>query len=152
MVTEVARLVADIYEAAGALRRSGEVIAAAEGQTQARWQVLSVVSEEALSVPRAARRLGVSRQNVQRIANALIDDGLAELRPNPDHRTSPLVGLTPAGHQMLERITARALASHQELAKDISPGDIAAARSALRRLTAEVRRGVGREAHEGVSC
>ena len=138
MASELALLVADIYEAAGALRRAGEAIAATERQTQARWQVLSVVSEEALSVPRAARRLGVSRQGVQRIANALVDDGLAELRPNPDHRSSPLLTLTPSGRRTLDRITTRAFASHQALTADIPPGDIAAARILLRRLTAGV--------------
>ncbi|MGW8557309.1 hypothetical protein [Streptomyces tubercidicus] len=41
MAEELALLVADVYEAAGALRRAGETLAAAEGQTQARWQLMS---------------------------------------------------------------------------------------------------------------
>ena len=41
----MALLVADVYEAAGVLRKSGEAVAATEGQTQARWQLLSAVSE-----------------------------------------------------------------------------------------------------------
>ncbi len=89
MADEMALLVADVYELAGLLRRSGEAIAAREGQTQARWQFLSVISGDALTVPQAARRLGVTRQAVQRVANELVDDGLAELVANPDHRTSP---------------------------------------------------------------
>jgi len=140
MVDEMALLVADIYEAAGELRRSGEAIAAAEGQTQARWQVLSVASEEALSVPRAARRLGVARQSVQRIANELVSEGLAEFQSNPDHRSSPLLALTPTGHRTLNAITTRAQSSHQTLAADISLDDIVTARAFLRRLTTEVRR------------
>ncbi|OSC41523.1 hypothetical protein B8W66_08600 [Mycobacterium decipiens] len=132
-------LIADIYEAAGVFRKSGETIAAAEGQTQARWQLLSVVSEEALSVPRAARRLGVSRQNVQRVANALIGDGLAEMRTNPDHRTSPLLALTDSGRQTLEGITTRAQAANGALGADLPPADIAVARTLLRRLIADVR-------------
>lgn len=62
MPDEMALLVADVFEAAGLLRRSGEAIAATEGQTQARWQLLSVVSEEPLTVAQAARRLGIARQ------------------------------------------------------------------------------------------
>lgn len=91
MSDEIARLVADVFELAGLLRRSGEVVAAREGHTQARWQLLSVVSDRALTVPQAARRLGVTRQGVQRVANDLVVCGLAELRHNPDHRTSPLL-------------------------------------------------------------
>lgn len=127
---------ADVYEAAGALRRSGESIARTEGQTQARWQVLSVVCEEALSVPYAARRLGVSRQGVQRIANNLVDDGLAEWSINPDHRASPLLALTEAGRRALDGITARAAAAHGEIASDLAPTDLAAARRVLRYLIA----------------
>ncbi len=88
MSDEIARLVADVFELAGLLRRSGEVVAAREGHTQARWQLLSVVSDRALTVPQAARRLGVTRQGVQRVANDLVVCGLAELRHNPDHRTT----------------------------------------------------------------
>ncbi len=92
MSDEIARLVADVFGLAGLLRRSGEVVAAREGHTQARWQLLSVVSDRALTSP-AARRLGVTCQ-VQRVANDLVVCALAELRHNPDHRTSPLLVLT----------------------------------------------------------
>lgn len=64
MADEMALLVADVFELAGLLRRSGKAVAAKEGQTQARWQLLSVVSDQALTVPQAARRLGVTRQGV----------------------------------------------------------------------------------------
>lgn len=138
MTDDIALLVADIYEAAGALRRSGEAVAKTEGQTQARWQVLSVISDDAMSVPRAARRLGVSRQGVQRIANNLVGDGMAQWVPNPDHRASPLLILTSAGRRALAGITARASAAHQELTADIEAADIQVARSVLRRLTAAV--------------
>ncbi|MGW1067978.1 MarR family winged helix-turn-helix transcriptional regulator [Streptomyces aureus] len=140
---EMALLVADVYEAAGALRRSGEAIAAAEGQTQARWQVLSVVSDEPLPVARAARRLGITRQGVQRVANELVRDGLADFRTNPDHRSSPLLVLTDRGRGVLGGITDRAAAAHQVLAAGIAPADIAAARDLLRRVTEQVRRQQG---------
>lgn len=68
---EAALLAADVYELAGLLRQAGEEIAAVQGQTQARWQLLSVVSDPPLSIPQAARRLGISRQAVQRVANDL---------------------------------------------------------------------------------
>ncbi|MEU6896142.1 MarR family transcriptional regulator [Streptomyces sp. NPDC046557] len=135
MAEELALLVADIYEAAGALRRAGEALAGAEGQTQARWQLMSVVSEEPLSVARAARRLGVARQGVQRIANELVRDGLAQFRDNPDHRTSSLLALTGAGQRVLNAITARAAAAHQAMGEGMTEYDLAAVRALLRRLT-----------------
>lgn len=139
MPDEMALLVADIYEVAGVLRRSGEAAAAAEGQTQARWQVLSVVSEQPMSVPSAARRLGVARQNVQRIANDLTKDGLAVFVANPDHRTSPLLALTLDGRRVLHAITMRADAVHGRIADRIPQADITATRGLLRNLTRTVR-------------
>ncbi|MEV7560735.1 MarR family winged helix-turn-helix transcriptional regulator [Streptomyces sp. NPDC089795] len=140
MPDEMALLVADVFEAAGVLRRSGEAIAATEGQTQARWQLLSVVSEEPLTVARAARRLGIARQGVQRVANDLVHEDLAAFRPNPDHRGSPLLALTPHGHLVLERITVRAADVHRELTADIPGEEIARARALLHRVIEQVHR------------
>ncbi|WP_063770080.1 MarR family winged helix-turn-helix transcriptional regulator [Streptacidiphilus melanogenes] len=117
------------------MRRAGEILAGAEGQTRARWQLMSVVSEEALSVASAARRLGVARPGVQRIATGLVHDGLAEFRDNPDHRTSPLLALTDVGREALGAIASRAAAAHRTTGAGISPEDLAVTRSVLRRLT-----------------
>ena len=61
-VDTFASLVAEVYETAGVLRRQGERTAATEGQTQARWQILSVISDGDWTVPMAADRLGTSRR------------------------------------------------------------------------------------------
>ncbi|MFF7356911.1 MarR family winged helix-turn-helix transcriptional regulator [Streptomyces filipinensis] len=143
MTDEAALLIADVFEAAGALRRLGEQTAATEGLTQARWQVLSVASEDPLTVPQAARRLGVSRQNVQRVANDLVALRLAAYESNPDHRGSPLVTLTPQGRESLARVTARAEQLHRILFAAIPDEEIHATRASLRRLLAELDR------HEG---
>ncbi|MFJ9469442.1 MarR family winged helix-turn-helix transcriptional regulator [Streptomyces caniferus] len=150
MADEMALLVADVFEAAGALRRTGEAFAAAEGQTQARWQLMSAVSEEALTVSQAARRLGTARQGVQRVANDLTGARLAEFVANPDHRTSPLLALTPEGRTTLHRITARAEAAHRVITAKLPDGDLAAARTLLQRLTEEVRDyAAGQKGEEG---
>lgn len=131
---EVSLLVADLYEAAGAARRRGERLAATAGQTQARWQLLSVASEGDWTVPRIAHRLGVSRQAVQRVADELRADGLVAAESNPYHRRSPLIRLTPAGHEALAAISAAARGWNGELARALDPGDVAAARRVLRAL------------------
>lgn len=134
MADEMAVLVADVFELAGLLRRSGEAVAAEEGQTQARWQLLSAVSERSLTVPQAARRLGVTRQGVQRVANDLVAAGLAELRANPDHRTSPLLETTENGREVLRAITARAAVVNDRLADTVEPAELASTRDTLKRL------------------
>lgn len=49
------------------------------------------------TVPQMARRLGVSRQNVQVIVNKLLVGSLVFLMPNPDHQLSSLISLTEKG-------------------------------------------------------
>ncbi|MFJ7077924.1 MarR family winged helix-turn-helix transcriptional regulator [Streptomyces sp. NPDC098781] len=142
---ETALLIADVLEAAGALRRLGERTAGAEGLTQARWQVLSAVSEHPLTAPQAARRLGVSRQNVQRVANDLVSLRLATYEANPDHRGSPLLTLTPSGREALARVTDRAAEQHRTLFAAVPDEEIRTTRASLRRLLTELDREEGVE-------
>lgn len=132
-------LVADVFDAAGVLRRYGERIAAAAGQTQARWQLLSVVSVGEWTIPMAADRLGTSRQAVQRIANDLVADELAVFEGNPRHRRSPFLRLTDSGSEVLAAITKEARRSHRSLAAKLAPFDPAQVRTALQQLAGAVR-------------
>jgi len=85
---------------------------------------MSVVSEEELTVAAVARRLGLSRQAVQRVANDLRDVGYLESRANPGDGRAPLFSLTPRGR-------ARA----QLLAKSgLDREDLQRARGTLQRL------------------
>lgn len=127
-------IVAEIYEIAGRFRENGEAIARTVGQTQARWQVLSAASGRPHTVPQIARVLGVTRQNVQRIADLLVEEGAAEYSDNPDHRGSPHLILTRRGHAALEAITRAAAGYHARLARKLSPSDVASLQRSLRRL------------------
>lgn len=86
--------------------RAGEAIAATAGQTMARWLTLEMVADGPATVAQVARRLGLTRQSVQRIADLLEKDGLTEYADNPEHQTSKLVRLTAKGRQTLRRIQA----------------------------------------------
>jgi DNA-binding MarR family transcriptional regulator len=134
-----ALLVAEVYEAAGVLRRLGERSAATEGQTQARWQLLSVISEGDWTVPTTADRLGTSRQAVQRIANELVEGGLASFADNPRHRRSQLLRITADGRRVLDAITTRARVHNVALLDDARGIDVPATRAALQRLIAAAR-------------
>jgi DNA-binding MarR family transcriptional regulator len=127
-------IVADVYELAGAFRESGEAIARTTGQTQARWQVLSAASAEPKTVPQIARRLGVTRQGVQRLAAALVKDGSATFERNPDHRASPHLALTASGRADLARLSKAAKAYHAAVASGVTAEDLRALRAGLKRL------------------
>jgi len=136
---ELALLVADVFEAAGVLRRYGERTAATAGQTQARWQLLSVVSDGDWTVPAAADRLGTSRQAVQRIANELVDDGLAAFEDNPRHRRSPFLRLSEDGQRALAAISMKARTENQAVLAALDGLDVALIRAGLRQLTSAAR-------------
>src|ERR1700758_967242 len=117
-------IVARIYEIAGRFREYGEALARAVGQTQARWQVMSAASERPHTVPQIARVLGVTRQNVQRIADLLVAEGAAEYCDNPDHRASPHLVLTRRGQATLDRLTRAAGGYHARIARKLSASDV----------------------------
>jgi DNA-binding MarR family transcriptional regulator len=142
-VAVIPLIVADIYELAGRLRKRGDDIAATIGQTQARWQVMSAASGQPMSVPQIARRLGLTRQAVQRTADLLVGEGLAGYAGNPDHRASPHLILTKRGRDALRRLTSAARDGHEALAAKLGAFDLPALRRDLRRLLVAVS-GAGR--------
>ena len=131
---ELALLVADVYELAGALRSSGDRLAGRVGQTQARWQALSVASEGDWTVPGIASRLGVTRQAVQRVTDDLEAAGLIRYDENPAHKRSPLVRLTDEGRAVLEAITENSRAWRSAVADALTEQDVARTRKTLRAL------------------
>ena len=93
-----------------------------------------LVFEGASTVPQIARNRGVSRQHIQKRADALVEKGLAEFVPNPAHKSSRLLEATIAGeraHATASRGEAEVL---QRLAGDIDPKEIATARAIFERL------------------
>jgi DNA-binding MarR family transcriptional regulator len=84
--------------------RAGETIAAAGGQTLARWLVLETVARAPATVAQIARGLGYTRQSVQRVADLLEQDGLTQYALNPAHQRSQLVRIKPLGLKALSTI------------------------------------------------
>jgi len=81
-----------------------EELARPAGLTAAWWQVLGAVLGAPLPVAGIAREMGLTRQSVQRIADILVERGLAEYRDNPAHRRAKLLVPTEAGRAAVGRI------------------------------------------------
>lgn len=90
----------------GLLTEAGDAMAAPAGQTSARWQVLAAVEPAPASVADVARILNLARQSVQRVADLLVEDGLATYEENPAHRRAKLLALTAKGKSALASIQA----------------------------------------------
>lgn len=96
--------------ALGVFRLNGQFVTVSDelareaGLTAARWQVLGAVVREPQSVAGIARTMGITRQSVQRVADVLAGQGLAEYRPNPAHRRAKLLHATDEGRAAVRRI------------------------------------------------
>lgn len=136
LVTDYRLLIAEVYELAGLSRRISEREAAESGMTVARWHILSVVSEEPLTVPAIGRRLGLVRQAVQRVADDLVEAGQLRPEPNPAHRRSMLYSITPEGARVLDRLWAASEPRRLDMLADsgVTAADLRHARTTLRSL------------------
>ncbi|WP_336207431.1 MarR family winged helix-turn-helix transcriptional regulator [Nonomuraea sp. LPB2021202275-12-8] len=134
-----------VFRLNGQFLEVSEKLARPAGLTAAWWQVLGAVLREPLPVAGIARAMGMTRQGVQRIADLLVEKGLAEYLPNPAHRRAKLLQPTPEGRAAIDRIGP----AHQEvadrLAADLGMEGFRACVESLHRLSAAVDRLTGHE-------
>jgi DNA-binding MarR family transcriptional regulator len=145
-------VVLEIFRVNGLVLADGNRLAAAEGLTTARWQVLGAVAlaGRPLTVPQIARRMGLTRQAVQASVNRLLAEALVEARENLDHQRSPLIGLTEVGSQKYAAVDQRQAHWINELAAGLTVTDLAVADRTLRELGDRLE-GNERHAREGDS-
>ena len=123
-------------------RLNGQFLALAEelarpaGLTAARWQVLGAIVQQPLSVADIARAMGITRQSVQRIADLVVEQGLAEYVPNPAHRRAKLVQLTAEGDAALDRIRPLQKAAARRLVAAMGREELAETVERLTKLSA----------------
>jgi DNA-binding MarR family transcriptional regulator len=123
--------------AKASFRLNGQFMALAEqlarpaGLTGTRWQVLGSVLDDPLSVADIARRIGVTRQSVQRVADDLVKQGLAEYLENPAHRRAKLLHPTDHGRDAVRRIGPSHAALAERLAEQVGENNLRDALDAL---------------------
>jgi DNA-binding MarR family transcriptional regulator len=146
-------VVLETFRANGLLLAAGHRLAAEEGLTAARWQVLGAVAlaGRPLTVPQIARRMGLTRQAVQASVNRLLAEALAETGENLDHRRSPLIRLTERGRQKYAALDLRQIRWINELSAGLKISDLAATARLLHDLSdkLEMTAPSGRRRNEG---
>ncbi|MFS1525576.1 MarR family winged helix-turn-helix transcriptional regulator [Microbulbifer sp. 2304DJ12-6] len=126
-------LILETFRLNGVLLAAGNKLTKPMGMTSARWQVMGAIDEwgQPLTVAQIARRMGLARQGVQRIVNDLEDQELVTLEENLDHKRSPFVTISEAGHAVMIEIGKAQAAWVNALAEGLSEQGI---RDALRLL------------------
>jgi len=108
-LTEAGELLTDVvlttFRLNARLMDAAQEMAVAGRLTAAWWQVLGGVLDQPRSVAEIGRRMGMTRQGVQRVADLLVERGLAEYRANPAHRRAKLLACTEAGYWAIRRIS-----------------------------------------------
>ena len=112
----LSRTALSVFRVHGQMLEVSERLARPVGLTAARWQVLGAVLPEPLPVSGIARAMGLTRQGVQRTADLLVEQGLAEYRPNPAHQRAKLLAVTEDGRAAVRRISP----AHQDLAQRLA--------------------------------
>jgi DNA-binding MarR family transcriptional regulator len=144
-------LILETFRLNGALLSRGDRLVRDIGLTSARWQVLGAVALEGrpLSVAQIARRMGLSRQAVQRVANDLEAAGLTAYRQNPDHKRAKLVALTRRGESAYARADARQAAWVNGIGKGLDAATVVDALRLLRLVHDRCREGSMRSVRKG---
>ncbi|MGH3463089.1 MAG: MarR family winged helix-turn-helix transcriptional regulator [Kribbellaceae bacterium] len=116
------------------LMDAAQVLAAEGGMTAAWWQVLGGVLDQPRTVAEIGRRMGVSRQGVRRIADLLVEQELAQYRPNPAHRRAKLLACTEAGYWAIRRIAMVTHPWSDRIAAEVGAGELRATLATMQRL------------------
>jgi DNA-binding MarR family transcriptional regulator len=122
-----------IFNLNGLIVQAGDTITHAIGQSSARWQVLGSAFEPQ-TVAEIARRLGLARQSVQRVADVLEREGLVVSKDHPTDRRTMLLELTPKGFEVLSEIYSRQLEWSQRVMTKLNHEQLVAATAALEEI------------------
>jgi DNA-binding MarR family transcriptional regulator len=142
--TEAGALLTDVilttFRLNGRLMDVARDFAAAGGITAAWWQVLGGVLDEPRTVAEIGRRMGMTRQGVQRVADLLAERGLAEYRPNPAHRRAKLLACTEAGYWAVRQISLVVVPWGNRVGEEIGAGELRDALATMQRMVAVLER------------
>ena len=124
----------------GQLLSLAEELARPVGLTAAWWQVLGAALGGPQSVSEIARTMGLTRQAVQRIADLLVERGLAAYADNPAHRRAKLLTPTPAGRDAVAAINPAHRSAAKTLVAELGADRLAEVLAGMHELSAALDR------------
>lgn len=131
-------IVLEIFKVNGLLATEGDRLTKAFGLSSARWKVLGALemSKIPLTVSQIARTMGLSRQAVQRLTDAMKNDGLLDYQENPQHKRANHVVLSNKGKDVYSLISEIQIPWANQISKRIKAEDLKTTLMTLRRITA----------------
>lgn len=130
-LTEVLDLVGPVYRRA---QRKVEQDMSAAGLSVGVRAVLNMLGHGPMTVPQMGRAQAISRQFVQRMVNDAAARDLVEPTPNPAHKRSSLIRLTPAGEAAITAVLNRERTILGQAGADLTDAEITGCVRTLGRL------------------
>lgn len=136
----IVELISRCFRLNSRLQSVADRMAREVGLTGARWQVLNAVShrKRPATISDIARWMGLARQSVQQVANALAEQGLVAFEPNPKHQRAPLVVLTEKAANLLDQLDEQRYAWARSVARTLPVADIRVANQVLHTVLDEL--------------
>jgi len=130
-------VVLELFKLGGLLISEGDQITKEYGLTSARWKILGSIalSGSPLTVPRIAKTMGLTRQAIQRLVDAMHEDGLLDFQTNPDHKRAKLINLTNRGAQIYAMLDIKQAKWSNENADELSQKELDITLSVLKKIT-----------------
>jgi DNA-binding MarR family transcriptional regulator len=128
------QIVLNTFRLNGALVAAGGRLVEDLSLSTARWQVLGMIVDQKLTVSAIARRIGLTRQSVQRTADRLVAEGVASAISNPDHQSAKLYVLTTMGKKIMAQVKRRQAVWANRIADGLSLSDFSIAGDLLQTI------------------
>ena len=140
MIAEHMRAVLEILPTAfQRLSAAGDRLHAAAGLSSGmRGILMSIHDRGPLTVPRLAAMRPVSRQFIQKLVDDMITSGWLEALPNPSHKRSALIGLTPKGRAAVNQIHQIEEPHIDVLSQGLTADELLSAANVLRTIAARL--------------
>lgn len=137
-------IILETFQFNGALLAAGNKLTNPYGLTSARWQVMGAIELEkkALTVSQIARRMGITRQAVQRVVNDLARIDMVALEDNLDHKRAPLVSISKTGKVIMKEINIAQIAWVNDLAKDFEDYELTQALNVIRNVRKRIKKSI----------
>ena len=135
-------IVLEIFKLGGLLVSEGDLMGSEFGITSARWKVLGAISlaGEPQTVSQIARSMGLTRQAVQRLVDAMATDNLLFFKDNPDHKRAKLICLTELGETVFAKLDEKQAAWAMANSTEITTDELQTTLSVLKRISHSVER------------
>lgn len=133
-------IVLEVFKLGGLLVSEGDHMGSEYGITSARWKILGALSlaGEPQTVPQIARSMGLTRQAVQRLVDAMRKDGLLFSQDNPDHKRAKLIDLSEIGRTVFLKLNEKQSGWAMECSTGITKAELETTLSVLKRISSSI--------------